>query len=272
MSIFNQFPWTNFREYNLDWVIRTVQDCKDTVDAALADVSNAVAMYFADHIDTTLSVSGDAADAAVVGTRITTANNNITNLQGRMTTVEGYGPRITALESEAACLYSFEMTKSDNTLPYYDGIQIENGQTVADLVSDISDGKNVVIYISTFNSYATEIRVSGSTIVNFIIPYNHYRCYITSGSNTGTAKYLEVDISVSTLNYFSGDYSRLVQAMTEQNYSATYIKLRLTGGPLATPIYFSRTTGNPEYITISYVDGTTIKQIRCNEDGTIVAL
>ena len=66
MSIFNQFPWTNFREYNLDWVIRTVQDCKETVDAALADVSNAVAMYFADHIDTTLSVSGDAADAAAV--------------------------------------------------------------------------------------------------------------------------------------------------------------------------------------------------------------
>ena len=70
MSIFNQFPWTNFREYNLDWVIRTVQDCKDTVDAALADVSNAVAMYFLDHIDTTLSVSGDAADAAATGNKI----------------------------------------------------------------------------------------------------------------------------------------------------------------------------------------------------------
>ena len=70
MSIFNQFPWTNFREYNLDWMIRTVQDCKETVDAALMDVSNAVAMYFADHIDTTLSVSGDAADAAATGNKI----------------------------------------------------------------------------------------------------------------------------------------------------------------------------------------------------------
>ena len=70
MAIFNQFPWTNFREYNLDWVISTVKDCKETVDAALADVSSAVAMYFVDHIDTTLSVSGDAADAAATGNKI----------------------------------------------------------------------------------------------------------------------------------------------------------------------------------------------------------
>lgn len=70
MSIFNQFPWTNFREYNLDWVIRTVQDCKDTVDAALADVSNAVATYFAQHIDTTLTQAGEAADAAATGNKI----------------------------------------------------------------------------------------------------------------------------------------------------------------------------------------------------------
>lgn len=271
MSIFNQFPWTNFREYNLDWVIRTVQDCKDTVDAALADVSNAVATYFAQHIDTTLTQAGEAADAAVTGTRISANASNITNLQGRMTTVEGYGPRITALESTTACLYSFEMTKSDDTLPYYDGIQIENGQTVADLAADITAGKNVVIYISTFNSYATEIRLSGST-VNFMLPYQHYRCFIISGSSTGEARYLEVDISVSTLNYVSGDYSTLLRAMSSQHYSVTYIKLRLTGGPEATPLYFKRTTGNPEYVTISYVDGTTIKQILCTEDGTIVAL
>ena len=81
MSIFNQFPWTNFREYNLDWVIRTVKDCKDTVDSALADVSNAVATYFADHIDTTLTQAGEAADAAAVGGRFSTVNSNISAVQ-----------------------------------------------------------------------------------------------------------------------------------------------------------------------------------------------
>ena len=68
MSIFNQFPWTNYREYNLDWVIRTVTN-------ALADLSSTVATYFSDHVDNTLTVAG------------------------RLTTVEGYESRIAALEA-----------------------------------------------------------------------------------------------------------------------------------------------------------------------------
>ena len=130
MSIFNQFPWTNFREYNLDWVIRTVKDCKDTVDAALADVSNAVAMYFADHIDTTLSVSGDAADARTVGNRLTTLQNSIpavdstlsisnaaadaavvgtrvSNLQGQVT---NHGTAITQNTNNIGHIYDLEIS------------------------------------------------------------------------------------------------------------------------------------------------------------------
>ena len=85
MSIFNQFPWTNYREYNLDWVIRTVTN-------ALADLSSTVATYFSDHVDNTLTVAGDAADAKKTG-------DEISSLSGRLTTVEGYESRIAALEA-----------------------------------------------------------------------------------------------------------------------------------------------------------------------------
>lgn len=81
MAIFNQWPWTNFREYNLDWVIRTVKSCQETVASVLEDVSDTISQYFADHIDTTLSVSGDAADAAVVGAQFDSINSSLSTLK-----------------------------------------------------------------------------------------------------------------------------------------------------------------------------------------------
>lgn len=81
MSVFPSWPWTNLHEENLDWLIQTVKACKTIVDDALADVSNAVATYFADHIDTTLTQSGEAADAAAVGNRLGALSNNIASVQ-----------------------------------------------------------------------------------------------------------------------------------------------------------------------------------------------
>lgn len=84
MSIFNQFPWTNFREYNLDWVIRTVKD-------ALENIYDTVQTYFSDHVDATLTIQGDAADAKKTG-------DEITSLKGRMTSAEGSISALEALE------------------------------------------------------------------------------------------------------------------------------------------------------------------------------
>lgn len=96
MSVFPSWPWTNFHEMNLDWLIKTlkecketVEECKETVEEALADVSNAVATYFANHIDTTLTQSGEAADAAVTGQRLTNLSSDISTINGtvgRLTT------------------------------------------------------------------------------------------------------------------------------------------------------------------------------------------
>ena len=83
MAIFNQFPWTNFREYNLDWVIRTVKD-------ALENVYDTVQTYFTDHVDATLSVQGDAADAKKTGDEITSLKNRMTTAEGQISTLAGY--------------------------------------------------------------------------------------------------------------------------------------------------------------------------------------
>ena len=83
MSIFNQFPWTNFREYNLDWVIRTVKD-------ALENIYDTATQIYADHIDATLSIQGDAADAKKTGDEITALKGRMTTAEGKITALEGY--------------------------------------------------------------------------------------------------------------------------------------------------------------------------------------
>lgn len=81
MSVFPSWPWTNLHEDNQDWLVKTVEECENTVEEALADVSDAVSTYFADHIDTTLTQSGKAADAAAVGNRLGTLSGNISSVQ-----------------------------------------------------------------------------------------------------------------------------------------------------------------------------------------------
>ena len=84
MSIFNQFPWTNFREYNLDWVIRTVKDALENIyDTALG--------IYTDHVDDTLTIQGDAADAKKTGDEITSLKNRMTTAEGTLSTLTGYG-------------------------------------------------------------------------------------------------------------------------------------------------------------------------------------
>lgn len=133
MAIFNQFPWVNYKEYNLDWVIRTVK-------SALEDVSDAVSQYFADHIDTTLTQSGDAADAYATGTRIGSVQSSVTTLAGRVTTAEGtitsLDTRMTTAETAIADMETVYMYVRTAGLgspinDYQASLQIHSGSTQA---------------------------------------------------------------------------------------------------------------------------------------------
>lgn len=197
MSIFNQFPWTNYREYNLDWVIRTVKDCKDTVDAALADVSNAVALYFQDHIDTSLTQSGDAADAATVGSRLTTVNNSITNHTGRIQTLE------------SNMIYVYRFTSSGGTMSPGSGVN------VADIISNWEDHEPFMIIVDDLEAYNIGIQLVTGYLDRWIIDgaVNNQVFRFETYTNTGTismpsdtAKIVRIKGTSGSYSYGTGDY------------------------------------------------------------------
>ena len=199
MSIFNQFPWTNFREYNLDWVIRTVQDCKETVDAALQDVSNAVAMYFADHIDTTLSVSGDAADAGAVGGRLLTINNTLSNHGGRIGTLENN------------MIYVYRFTNTGGTLSANAGVD------VMDIIHNWQDHEPFMIMIDDLPTYNLNIYLQTGYNDRWFIKGDHvsgsftYDTYTDTGSISiiaEQAQIVRIKGTAGAYSYGYGDYSK----------------------------------------------------------------
>lgn len=42
---YNKFPWTNMHGFNLDWVIQTVEDCKQKVDGIVEEVNGIFEKY-----------------------------------------------------------------------------------------------------------------------------------------------------------------------------------------------------------------------------------
>lgn len=199
MAIFNQWPWTNFREYNLDWVIRTVKSCQETVASALEDVSDAVSQYFADHIDTTLSVSGDAADAAAVGGRLATINNTLTNHSGRIQTLE------------ENMIYVYRFTSNNGTLSANAGVD------VMDIIHNWQDHEPFMIMINDLPAYNLNIFLQSNYDDRWFITGDHvsgsftYETYTNTGSISITAEYAQIVRIRGTSGAYSygyGDYAK----------------------------------------------------------------
>ena len=69
-SFFNKYPYTDFHELNLDWIVDKTEDCVDIVTS---------------YNDRLTAAEGNITN---LQGRMTTAEGNITSLQGRMTTAE----------------------------------------------------------------------------------------------------------------------------------------------------------------------------------------
>jgi len=96
MSVFPSWPWTNFNNYNLDWVIKKVKYIEEHLEEIVVDATT-------DMLDDTLTnpdkaaqakVTGDgiranAADIASLNTTVQGITNNVTNLTTRVTRNEG---------------------------------------------------------------------------------------------------------------------------------------------------------------------------------------
>ena len=199
MAIFSQFPWLNFHEMNLDWCIRTVKSCQETVESALADVSNAVAMYFADHIDTTLTQAGDAADAAAVGSRLMTVNNTLSNHGGRIHTLENN------------IIYVYRFTSSGGTLSANAGVD------VMDIIHNWQDHEPFMIMIDDLPAYNLDIHLQTGYNDRWIINGDHvsgsftYETYTNTGSISiiaEEAQIVRIKGTAGAYSYGAGDYNK----------------------------------------------------------------
>lgn len=171
MSVFPSWPWTDFHKDNQDWLIKTVKECAKTVTDALADVSDAVAMYFTDHLDTTLTQSGEAADAAAVGNRLSTLSGNISSVQASIPELDvtlssaqaaapaaTVGNRLASIQSDITNLqtatshhtYKITLTESANAsvtcvLTPLEGMDVED--TAYQMYTDLTSGYGMFINV-----------------------------------------------------------------------------------------------------------------------------
>lgn len=265
MSIFNQFPWVKYNEYNLDWVIRTVKSCQTTVQSALTDVSNAVATYFAQHIDTTLTQSGEAADAATVGGRFTTVNGTLNTLS---LSVTGLGNRMTNLETAAPKTYIFELTQSTvpgpvDTLHLRAWTGKTEAETAALLKADAIANTGIIIAIketTLADSYAYEATYdTTSHVLNF--RSKNFRCSYDLDAATGSVEISRFTITVSggTGSYIGGgNYASI------DSWYLTDILILETGTPnIAYRPYAYAASGGTKYLY--YANGV----LECASDETI---
>ena len=251
MSIFNQFPYTNVHEMNLDWVIKTVKN-------ALEDVEDVVTEYFADHLDSTLSDPNKAAQAYATGQRIGNLESSTAGIALRVTLMED------RLKND---IYDFTLTKSDPSLDYADGVTTSDDLTK--LYDNITNSMPVFCFV---DGVPYKARTAGA---NAIVLYNDvpaYQITINKTDSTGTAVYLGfVKIDADALGYISGTYDGVENSVLDGTYTRNIVLHDLGSKTFSSPVgaeYTSLTPGVISNVTVYFSNGTGLV---FDPDGTITA-
>lgn len=279
MAVFPSWPWTNFHEENLDWLIKDVKYIKDHIEEIVVEATE-------DMLDSTLTLADKAAQAKAAGDAIRANASNITNLLGRMTTAENAitldQGRLDALEAEGVHTYRMELFKSESSLTYYDKVKA----TITDMTNLIADVSNQTPYIVLMNgnlAYGINVQIVGG--VNTVI-YGKtqvgnaiYNFQIYSNSTTGTATiqtstvtpHVMIVSAGSTYNYLNGSYD-VLQTILASRFSWNNVLLRLndhTANFTTLKEWYGDSTGYDEWIYLIFNNGDEIK---CDADGTITKM
>lgn len=262
MAIFGQWPWTNFHEMNLDWVIKTVKEGIQNVQGVVED-------YFAAHVDNTLTVSGDAADAATVGSRLTTINGSLTSL----------GNRVTTLENTAVHYYNFKKQGHDvNIIPN----PLMTDRTTTDaLLADISNNYQYVILFEGFP--AENVCIDPDDSDNLLFSSTLYDVVFDTtqpkGSFTTRTDYLVKDVIEIQMNagmtsgtYTTGDYTTLDSKLSDDIVD-NIIAVSDNGTRFVNPIAYKKNT-TPGYWDVTFYSSTPGHTItlRCLDDDSVTIM
>lgn len=131
MGVFEHFPYTNFHELNLDWLLKMIHTLELRLDAAEARLDAAEARL--DLIE---------ADIADIRAEIVTIKSRITSLEGRMTAVEN---RVTALEQRCTAIEG-RLASLEAATPVYIIYDAVNPPDPEDY-QDIIEAENRPVYL-----------------------------------------------------------------------------------------------------------------------------
>lgn len=121
-KFFNKYPYTDFHELNLDWIVNKTEECVDIVTA---------------YDDRLTAAEGDISG---LKTRMTAAEGNITSLQGRMTTAETHieiaEGAITSLQQDVSEAGD-SITALGNRMTVVENQQEADGHAISELIGDM---------------------------------------------------------------------------------------------------------------------------------------
>lgn len=121
-KFFNKYPYTDFHELNLDWIVEKTEECVDIVT---------------EYDDRLTAAEGDISG---LKTRMTTAEGNITSLQGRMTTAETHidlaEGAITSLQQDVSEAGD-SITALGNRMTVVENQQEADGHAISELIGDM---------------------------------------------------------------------------------------------------------------------------------------
>ncbi len=248
MSIFNQFPYTNVHEMNLDWVLKTVKNALETVEDVVSE-------YFADHLDSTLTDPNKAAQAYATGVRI----GNLESSSASM------GLRLTLMEDRLHDIFDFTLSKSDAGLTYNDIISTDDD--MSELYTKLSNNIPVFVYV---DGEEYKAKTAGATGIIIYKDVPEYECTIHSNASTGTAVYMGfITVDKTAVSYISGTWTAVKRYAIDGTLQTICTLFDVSAGTryaVESYTFDNSVPGGGDWVDVTFTDGTIIT---FHADGTL---
>ena len=217
MSIFNEFPYTNFHEINLDWILKTIKE----LEKAMADfsikwgeeISENVDQWLTEHPEATTTVQDNSLttakyqDGSITGDKIannTISNNKLTNTN--VYNINGVNFEVTPLKKSSYNREHVAKTQMQHyiditTYPYFQSAVLNPATNHVFLgFCDNSHVNCKIVEIDTDNNFYTVVNTSNVLQLGHINDMAFYNgnLYIATG-NSGSYANSIVIVNPSTL-------------------------------------------------------------------------